>query len=181
MSDNCTEIAGIYRIALYVNRFVRYNRPDISIEDVVDFIVHAKGSVVIEPKNQPKWQREIAYSENYKPSYMDTFSFFLDGINNDTPSILDAIRKNRNGYILELITIDNRSLVFPTPVFISTNSIKEVNSRNWQVELKYREPTFNNYLDKNNTLLQTNNYLSFGSVGLFGVGSGNVLVENFNT
>ena len=179
--SNCAEIAGIYKIALYVNKFIRYNRPDVSIEDVVDFIVHARGSVIVNQENKPTWSREISYSENYKPIYSDTFTFFLDGINNDTPEILQAIRSNRNGYILELITIDNRSLVFPTPVFISKNSIKEVNSRNWQIELKYREPTFNNYLDKNNTLLQTNNYLSFGSVGLFGVGLNTVLVENFNT
>lgn len=178
---SCSEIAGIYKIALYVNKFVRYNRPDISIENVVDFIVHAKGSVVIEQKNKPTWNREISYSENYKPNYSDTFTFFLDGINNDTPSILNAMRRNRNGYILELITVDNRSLVFPTPVYISKNSIKEINSKTWQVELKYREPTFNNYLDKNNTLLQTRNYLSFGSIGLFGVGNNTVLVENKET
>lgn len=155
-----TEIQGLKKIALYVNKDVRFNRPDISKENEIDLIAHSIGSVVIDCQNEyAKWQREINYSGNYKQNYMDTFVFNLHGILNNTPELLKTLRETRTGWICEIITKSNDSFVFPTPIFVSKAYLKDFNSHSWEIEMKYRVPTFDNYLIKLNSLLMTQSYI----------------------
>ena len=68
------EIIGILRMALYINKDVRFNFPDPSIENEVDIIAHAIGSYVInEVKEEQRWERIVDYSANYKQNYSDIF------------------------------------------------------------------------------------------------------------
>lgn len=179
MSNCKNEIIGVKTIALYVNKDVIFNRPDPAVENEIDLIAHAEGSVVISDTNEyPKWSRKIDYSGNYKQFYQDTFSFFLHGIENDTPAILKFLRQNRKGFITEIITTGNKSFVFPSPVFVSDIYEKQDNSHSWEVVLSYRKPTFQDKLNKLNTLLMTHSYILVGDNKILGDGLGNPIIAN---
>lgn len=179
MSNCISEIVGIKTIALYINKDVRINRPNPSIENEVDIIAHAQGSFVInEVKEQPKWERELGYSGNYKQNYSDTFSFLLHGIENNVPGILKSLRNNRLGYIAEIITTGNKSFVFPAPVFLNENNTKQIDSHSWSVSLTYRVPTFLDRLTKLNTILMVFSYILVGDNQILGDGQGNPIVAN---
>jgi len=142
-----TEIVGLKSIVLYVNEGIVIHRPDITKKDRVEFTGNSLGSVTVSEINQyPKWQRELDYSGNYRIQFDDSFSFFLHGINNEIPEILQEIRNNRLGYIAVITTIDNYCYVFPTPVFIDKKNTKKENSNSSEVVLSYRVPTFENKL-----------------------------------
>ena len=159
-----TEIIGVKSIGIYINQDVRLRRPDPSIENEIDLIAHATGSYVInEDKEQPKWERKLNYSGNYKISYQDEFTFLLHGIENNVPTILRELRNNRLGYIIEIITTGNKSFVFPTPVFLNQSNTKQIDSHSWQVSLSYRVPTLEDYLIKLNTVLMVYNYILGGN------------------
>lgn len=177
---NCEhEIIGVQKIALYINKNVRYNFPNPAIENEVDLIAHATGSFVINEINEyPKWERVLDYSGNYKISYLDTFSFQLNGIENNVPEILRSLRNNRLGYVTEIITTGNKSLVFPAPVFLNEKNTKPIDSHSWQVSLSYRVPTFENYYNKLNTVLMIHSYLLVGENQILGDGSGAAIVAN---
>lgn len=169
MANCAREIIGIKTIALYINSDVRIRRPNPAIENEVDLIAHATGSFVInETSEYPKWERVLDYSGNYKISYLDTFSFQLNGIENNVPEILRSLRNNRLGYVTEIITTGNNSLVFPTPVFLNEKNTKPINSHSWQVSLSYRVPTFQDYLIKLNTVLMIYNYILTGQNSVLG-------------
>lgn len=164
-----TEIIGVKSIGLYINKDVRLRRPDPSIENEIDLIAHATGSYIInEDKEQPKWERTLNYSGNYKTAYQDEFVFLLHGIENNVPEILRELRNNRNGYIVEVITTGNKSFVFPAPVFLNQSNTKQIDSHSWQVSLSYRVPTFEDYLIKLNTVLMIYNYVLTGNNSVLG-------------
>lgn len=170
--DCVVEIAGVRRMALYINDDVRVNRPDPSIENEVDLIAHGTGSFVIDQVNElTRWKRQIEYSKNYKPIFKDTFTFLLHGLETNAPEILETLRNNRLGYIVEIITTGGKSFVFPAPVFMDEDNTKEVNSNSWQVSMSYRVPTFEDKLIKLNTTLMTSSYILIGNNGVMAVGS----------
>ena len=178
MADCNKEIIGIKKLALYINDDVRINRPDPSKENEVDLIAHGQGSFVIsDMTEQAQWERTIDFSGNYKQNYIDEFSFFLHGIENNVPGILKSLRNNRLGYIAEIVTTGNKAFVFPAPVFLNVKNTKKVNSHSWNVSLSYRVPTFQNYLTKLNTLLMTESYILLGGNNILGSGTG-VIVSN---
>ncbi len=176
---NCnSEIIGVKKIALYINKDVRYNYPDPSIENEVDLIAHATGSFVInEVKELPKWERELGNSGNYKINYSDIFSFLLHGTENNVPEILQSLRNNRLGYITEIITTSNKSFVFPTPVFLNENNTKQIDSHSWSVSLTYRVPSLEDKLNKLNTLLMTQSYILLGGNNILGNGAGAAIIS----
>jgi len=160
MVENCIETAGISRMAFYVNKNVIIQRPDPAIENEVSLISYSGGSVTVDPGDRPKWKREIDTGKNYVQTYIDSFSFQLNGLK--SRDILDFLRKQRKGFITEIITTGNESYIFPSPVFVSDIYSKENNSRDWTIELSYRVPTLLDKLTKNNTLLMTANYILVG-------------------
>ena len=179
MSNCVNEIIGVKKIALYINKGVRINRPDPSIENEVDLIAHAQGSFVInEVKEYPKWERELGFSGNYKQNYTDTFSFLLHGIENEVPEIIKSLRNNRCGYVVEIVTTGNKSFVFPAPVFLNENNTKQIDSHSWSVSLSYRVPTFEDRLIKLNTILMIYSYILVGDNQILGDGNGNPIVAN---
>lgn len=173
------EIIGIKSLALYFNNNVRIRRPDPSKENEVDLIAHGKGSYIISDGDElPKWERSITYSGNYTQNFLDEFSFFLHGINNEIPEAIKNIRNNRLGYIVEIITTGNKSFVFPAPVFLNENNTKQINSHSWAVSLSYRTPTFFDKLIKLNTILMTQSYILVGDNKVLGDGAGRAIVAN---
>lgn len=175
---NNIEIVGVQRLVLYINKDIRIRRPDPSAENEVDLIAHGQGSFVInEVKELPKWERNTTYSGNYDPNYSDTFSFLLHGIENNVPDILENLRNNRFGYVAEIITTSNQSFVFPAPVFLDSESIKQIDSHSWEVSLSYRVPTFKDKLIKLNTLLMTQNYITLAKNKIWGDGTGRAIVH----
>ncbi len=172
------EISGLNSIAFYVNDGVELKRPDPNVENEVDLIQHLGGSVVIEYPDKPKWSRKISYSGNYRQVYQDKFSFFLFGIENDTPDILTFLRSQRKGFITEIITQSNQSFVFPSPVFVSEIYEKKEDIRTWEVVLTYRQPTFKNRLKKLNTLLMVHSYILTGGSNIMGSGDFTPIVSN---
>jgi len=176
---NCfNEIIGIQRMALYINKDVRYNYPDPSNENEVDLIAHAQGSFVINEINEYiKWERTVNFSGNYKQNYIDNFSFLLHGIKSNAPGIITEMRNNRLGYIIEIITTGNKSYVFPAPVFLNKNNTKKIDSHSWNVSLSYRIPTFEDRLTKLNTLLMTQSYITLADNKILGDGTGKAIVS----
>lgn len=173
------EIVGIKSMALYINDNVRIRRPDASKENEVDIIAHSSGSYVISDANElPKWERSITYSGNYTQNFLDEFSFFLHGINNEIPEAIKNIRNNRLGYIVEIITTGNKSFVFPTPVFLNENNTKQIDSHSWKVSLGYRKATFEDKLTKLNTILMTYSFILIDDNKVLGDGSGRAIVAN---
>ena len=177
ITNSCSpEIIGITRIGIYINDHIRIRRPDPSKENEVDLIAHSQGSYTIQDINElPKWERTINNSENYKQSFEDRFSFVLHGINNNVPKIILDLRNNRLGYIVEIITTNGNSFVFPTPVFLDSENTKPINSHSWQVSLSYRVPTFQDKLKKLNTLLMTQSYIWLGGSNILGYGDGAIV------
>jgi len=173
------EIVGVRKIALYVNEDVRFRFPDPSKENEIDLIAHATGSVVVDDAIElPKWEREVGYSANYKQNYLDTFSFLLHGIENDVPEIIKSMRNNRKGYIVEIITTGGKSFVFPSPVFLSNNNTKQIDSHTWNVELKYRVQTFKDKYTKLNTIFMVNSYIATDNNTILGGGLNTAIVGN---
>lgn len=176
--ESSVEIQGIQRMALYINKDIRYRYPDPSNENEVDLIAHAKGSFVInEVKELLKWERSVTYSENYRQNYNDEFSFLLHGIENNVPGIIQDLRNNRLGYIVEIITTGNQSFVFPAPVFLNEDNTKQIDSHSWQVSLSYRVTTFEDKLIKLNTLLMTQSYITLADNKIWGDGTGKAIVS----
>ena len=174
-----SEIQGVKTIALYVNADVKFRFPNPVNENEIDLIAHSVGSVVINDQNEmPKWERTVDYSANYKQQYSDTFSFFVHGLRNGVPEIIKAMRNNRKGYVVEIITKDNESLVFPTPVFLDNENTKQDNSHSWTISLSYRVPTFQDYYLKLNTLLMINSFILVGDSQILGAGEGVAIVAN---
>lgn len=157
-----TEMLGVYRMALYINKDLTYNFPDISKPREINLIAHGSGSYVVENNDLPKWQRTVNYSQNYKQNYFDKFSFYLRGIENNVPEMIKNLRNNRLGYIVEIITLNNKSFVFPMPVFLSQENTKQVDENKWFIELSYRTETFKDYYIKLNTLLMTYSFVITG-------------------
>lgn len=175
---NNVEVVGIQQLALYINKGVRIRRPDPSVENEVDLIAHAQGSFIInEVKELPKWTRNTTYSGNYQPSYSDEFTFILHGIESNAPTIIEKLRNNRLGYVVEIITTGNQSYVFPTPVFLNSDNIKQIDSHSWQVSLSHRLPTFQDKLTKLNTLLMTQSYITLAQNRIWGDGTGQAIVS----
>jgi hypothetical protein len=172
------EVLGLYRMALYINKDVKYNYPDPSKKSEVDLIAHGTGSYVIENYDNPKWERTVNYSQNYKQNYLDKFIFELKGVENEIPAIIKDLRNNRLGYIAEIITLNNNSYVFPQPVFLSIENTKQVNQNNWIVELSYRVETFKDYFKKLNTVLMVASYLSIGNNAFLSNKNNNVITTN---
>ena len=176
---NCKEVPGVQKIAFYINNNVRYNFPDPSIENEIDLIAHAEGSIVVsDPIELPKWERIVDFSSNYKQNYIDEFTFLAHGILNNVPGLILAMRNNRLGYIVEIITTSNLSFVFPTPVFLNAENTKQVDSHSWNVSLSYRVPTDKDYYTKLNTLLMIYSYILVGDNQILGTGSGVPIVAN---
>jgi len=172
------EIIGILRMALYINKDVRFNFPDPSIENEVDIIAHAQGSYVIsDVEEYQKWERSVSYSANYKQNYSDIFSFTLHGIDNNVPGIIQSLRNNRLGYICEIITKENKSFVFPCPVFLDEKNTKPIDSNSWNVSLSYRVPTFQDKYNKLNTLLMTESFVLIGGMSVLGWGAGQIVLN----
>lgn len=177
MSNCVNEIIGVKKIALYINKDVRYNYPDPSIENEIDIISHSVGSIIVDQINElPKWERTLNYSGNYKINYSDEFTFLLHGIENNVPEILEVLRNNRLGFVTEIITTGNKSFVFPTPVFLNTDNTKQIDSHSWSVSLSYRVPSLEDKLDKLNNLLMTANYCLLGNNNILGNGIGNAII-----
>jgi hypothetical protein len=163
MSCELIETPGIYTIGLYVNNGIKLRRPDPAIENEVDIISHQTATVFVPNHYLPKWERIISYSENYSEQYEDIFSFSLFGIRSEIRNTLQYLRARREGFIVEIRTLDNQSFVFPTPVFVSANYEKPNNQRSWQIEMKYRQPTKNDYLYKLNNLIFSYSYIYWGA------------------
>lgn len=176
---NCKEILGLKKIAFYINNNVRYNFPDPAVENEIDLIAHAEGSIVVSDSIElPKWERILTFSGNYKQNYFDEFSFIAHGILNNVPGLILAMRNNRLGYITEIITTSNRSFVFPVPVFLNAENTKQVDSHSWNVSLSYRIPTFQDHYTKLNTLLMIYSYILVGDNQILGSGGGVPIVAN---
>ena len=122
-------------------------------------------------REQPKWNRIIDYSANYKQNYFDEFSFFLHGIENDVPTALETLRNTRKGFIAEVITTGGNSYVFQSPVFLNNANTKQVDSHSWNVTMSPRTATFLNYLIKLNTLILTGMFILVETGKLLGAGS----------
>lgn len=158
---------------------MRINRPNPSVENEVDIIAHGQGSFIIDNTiEQPKWERKLNYSGNYKLNYIDIFTFNLHGILNNVPGILKSLRNNRLGYVTEIITTGGESFVFPAPVFLSEENIKKVDSHSWEVSLTYRVPTFEDKLTKLNTVLMAYSYILGGSNVILGGGNNIAVIGN---
>jgi hypothetical protein len=128
MGTNCHEILGLNKLALYENKGLKIFRPDISKKNEVDIIWSGSESYVVNIETLPKWIREIDYSNNYRPVFSDRFVFYWYGNVNDTNVF--NLRKNRNGFIVEIITTDGLSFVFPSPVFVS--EVNQIESNMFQ-------------------------------------------------
>ena len=172
------EAPGILTMALYANKGVKFMRSNIAIESEIDLINHAVASIVIENTELPTWKREIDYSDNYLEQYTDTFKFEFHGISSEIKDVLKLLRGRREGWIVEIITVDNQSFVFQSPVFVSKKYEKAENVRGWVVEMTYREPTKLDYLTKLNNLLMTNSYIYLGDNKILGDGTGTPIVAN---
>jgi hypothetical protein len=161
MADDCfNEIRGVKKLALYENNNVVFNYPDPDKETEIDLISYSGSYVIIDSViEQPKWSRTVDFSGNYKQNYFDEFSFFLHGIENDTPEILETLRNNRKGFIAEVITVGNKSYVFQSPVFLNNSNTKQVDSHSWNVTMSPRTPTFLSYLTKLNTLILVGSFI----------------------
>lgn len=147
MSNCVSEIIGVKKIALYINNGARFERPDVSVENEVNLIVtESENFLLTDIKSQMKWERTLAFSGNYKQNYFDEFTFLLHGVQNEIPEIIKTIRKNRLGYIIEIITTGNKSLVFQSPVFLNNENTKQIDSHSWNISLSYRIPSFLNNL-----------------------------------
>ena len=167
------------QLALYINKDVDFKFPNTSIKNEVDLIAHAEGSIVIDDPNElPKWERTIITSDNYTEMYEDVFTFFVHGIENETPQVITDLRTSRVGFVAEVITKGSKSFVFPSPVFVSKKNVKKVNSHSWEVELTYRVPTARNYYKKLNTLLMTNSYIALGNNVILGAKGNLAIVSN---
>ena len=173
-----TEILGVYKMALYINKDVKYNFPNIDKPNEVDLIAHSVGSYVIDNNDLPKWERTVNYSENYKQNYLDKFSFYLRGVENDVPGIIKNLRNNRLGYIVEIITLNKKSFVFPMPVFLSVENTKQVDENKWFVELTYRVRTFKDHFIKLNTILMTSSYILTGENTILSGENNGVIIGN---
>jgi hypothetical protein len=147
MAECTPEIIGILELSLIKNEGVRFERPVIGVENEVNFYANGANSYVIsEQNNQIKWTRTVNYSGNYKQNYFDEFSFNIHGIENEIPAIINELRNNRLGYIAKIKTIEGLNFVFPVPVFLSKENVKQTLSNSWQLTFSYRIPTFENYL-----------------------------------
>lgn len=176
---NNVEIVGIKQLALYINDGIRIRRPDAAVENEVDLIAHAQGSFVINEIDElPKWERATGTSGNGNPNYEDTFSFFLHGIESNAPEIIESLRNNRLGYVVEIITTGNQSFVFPSPVFLDSDNTKQINSHSWTVSLTYRVLSLKDKLIKLNTILMTQSYILVGDNQILGDGLGRAIVAN---
>jgi len=164
MWTECKEILGINKIVLYENKGVKFIRPDIAVQNEVNFIWSGSENYVIDYPNLPKCERFVDYSANYEPNFNDKFSFVLFG--NDNNKNINSIRKNRNGFIVEIQTVTGESFVFQSPIFVIGVSELSQDVKSWQVEMNYRQPTFKDYLLKLNTLVMTGNYILINSNGL---------------
>jgi hypothetical protein len=164
MATECKGILGINKIVLYENKGVKFIRPDISKQNEVNFIWSGSENYVIDYSKNPTWQRSVNYSANYEPSFADKFNFVLFG--NDNNKNINSIRKNRSGFIVEVQTVDGKSFIFPSPVFVVGVSEMSQDDKSWQVEMNYRQPTFKDYLLKLNTMVMTGNYILSNSNGL---------------
>ena len=164
MGTECREVLGVSKIILYENKGVKFLRPDISKPNEVNFIWSGSENYVIDYTSFPKWKRIIDYSKNYRPIFADQFSFLWYG--NEKDESIQSLRKNRNGFIVEIQTVTDESFVFPAPVFVSEITETEKNVKTWEIILNYRQPTFLNYLTKLNTIIMTGSYLLINNNGL---------------
>lgn len=175
---NNIEIVGIQYLGIYINSDVVINRPDPANENEVDIIIHGQGSYVIsDPNELPKWERITNNSGNFTQSFIDKFSFILHGIENNVPEIIQELRNNRLGYIIEIITTGGKSFIFPTPVFLDSENTKPIDSHSWQISLSYRVPTLKDKLTKLNTLLMDNSYILVGDNEVLGFGEGAIVIN----
>lgn len=160
MSECFNEIIGVRLFAFYINKDVTFYYPDPNNENQISLITHGVGTIVINDANEyPKWERIIDYSGNYRPNYVDNFSFYIHGIQNETPEILRLLRSRREGFIVEMQTQGGQSYVFKTPVFVNEKYTKQINMHSWEVVMSYRVPTFDNYLTKTNNMVMSGNYI----------------------
>jgi len=152
MIDCVSEIIGVKSLTIYPNDGVMLVRPNISVLNEVDLTTNGIGSYIISnPSLLPKWERNLSYSGNYKQNYIDEFTFFVHGIENEIPEIIKELRNNRLGYLIEMVTVGGKSYIFESPVFLNTENTKQVDSHSWSVSLSYRNPSFFDKL----TLLST--------------------------
>lgn len=143
------EIIGVRKLSLYLNKGVRFERPIIEVEDEIDLIAVNDGNFTIsEVKSQIKWERTLSYSGNYKQAYFDEFIFLVHGISNEIPQVINTLRSNRLGYIVDIETTGGDKYTFQSPIFINSENIKQINSHSWEVTLGYRIPTFSNRLTR---------------------------------
>lgn len=164
-----TEIGGCSRMVLYVNKDIKYIRPDINKEDEVNLITSAKGAIVINRSEGIKYSRTIDYSSGYVPMYVDEFKFSLSGIfQSNAQELINNICKNMHGYIVELKTLDNKSYVFPTPVFLKEPSKKEEDGNDFNVFLSYRVPTYKTFLKKLNNIAFVHSYIVVDNSSILG-------------
>lgn len=145
---NCTnEIIGIKSLNLHINSNVIFYRPAVLVEGSINLIVEQAAFLTVSDFNQNStWQRSLNYSGNYSQVFEDTLSFTLHSVENGTPAILQSMRNSRVGYVVEMTLKDNTNYVFQSPFFLSDANIKQINSHSWNVVLKYRKPTFKDYL-----------------------------------
>ena len=175
--ENIEEIQGVKTLAFYINDDVRIKRPDASKENEVDLIAHGTGSFIInEIIEQPKWERTIETSGNYKGTFIDKFSFILHGIENEIPEIILKMRNNRLGYVTEVVTRGNKSYVFPAPVFLDNENTKRIDSHSWNVSLGYRVPSHEDRLIKLNTIIMAYNYVLTGNNNVLAGGSDAIVI-----
>jgi len=178
MINNC-EIAGIQTLALYINKDVDFKFPNPAKKKEVNLIAHAIGSFTFgDSLELPTWRREIEFSANKKLLYSDTFTFFIHGIENEIPEIIEKLRNSRVGFIAEIITKGNKSFVFPAPVFVNKNSVKKVNSHSWAISLTYAVPTVQNYYIKLNTILMNYSYIYLGGNSVLGASNNLAITSN---
>ena len=148
---NCKEISGVKRLVFYENKGVVFHYPDISNKNEIDGLL-----VATEINERPAWSRGVNYSGNYTQVFKDIFNFYSHGINDNNRRVLDKLRLNRNGFIVEAQMVSGDVYVFRAPVFVSKAYGKEKNLRTWGIELSYRVPAFKDYILKlnNNVILQ---------------------------
>ncbi len=163
------EVTGVKTLAFYVNKNVEFHRPDISKENEIDLITHGVASLVIAHTEYPAWQRILTPSANAGNLYQDIFTFSIYGTTENEDNVLAFFQAYRQyGFITEMILIDGRSFVFPSPVFVTEEIEKAKNRRHWPIQMNYRVPTTKNKLLKLNTLLATHSYISLGGNYILG-------------
>ncbi len=174
-----SEILGVKKLALYVNKGVKYRWPDASKETEIDLIAHAVGSIVIDDHNEyPRWFRANIRMDSGKIGYIDKFTFNLHGIFNDTPAIIENIINNRDGYIVELITTSGKSFVFPCPVIAKKDIEQPENEHSHEIELTYKVPTPYNYYTKLNDLLMIHSYILVYDNQILGTADGRPIINS---